>query len=152
MDVGNPTTNVIPGEARAGFNIRFNDLHTADDLTAWVTREAAAVAKVPIARLGEDSCVVSGVSFPHPAEATTLLVSKAVESVTGAAPQFSTSGGTSDARVSIKDFCPVVELYWRAPQCTRPMNACSVMGDCGADRYLCRLALRIYFDTDPDEI
>ena len=34
VDVGNTATNVIPGEARAAFNIRFNDLHTADNLDA----------------------------------------------------------------------------------------------------------------------
>ena len=28
VDVGNPASNVIPGQARAKFNIRFNDLHT----------------------------------------------------------------------------------------------------------------------------
>ena len=28
IDVGNPTVNVIPAEARARFNIRFNDCHT----------------------------------------------------------------------------------------------------------------------------
>ena len=30
VDVGNKTVNVIPGEARARFNIRFNDHHTRD--------------------------------------------------------------------------------------------------------------------------
>ena len=33
----------------------------------------------------------------------------AVVKVNGAAPEFSTSGGTSDARF-IKDYCPVAEL------------------------------------------
>src|SRR5579862_3061574 len=32
VDVGNPTSNVIPGQAHARFNIRFNDLHTQDSL------------------------------------------------------------------------------------------------------------------------
>ena len=29
VDVGNPASNLIPAEARASFNIRFNDRHTA---------------------------------------------------------------------------------------------------------------------------
>ena len=36
IDVGNDTTNVIPGEARAAFNIRFNDKHTPQSLNDWV--------------------------------------------------------------------------------------------------------------------
>jgi succinyl-diaminopimelate desuccinylase len=107
-DVGNPATNVIPAEARAGFNIRFNDLHTADTLIAWVEREAAAVAKDSDCEIAVTDAV-SGVSFLTAPGGFTALVGKAVESVTGMAPQFSTSGGTSDARF-IKDFCPVVEL------------------------------------------
>ena len=34
VDVGNKTVNLIPGEARARFNIRFNDAHTLDSLKA----------------------------------------------------------------------------------------------------------------------
>ncbi len=36
IDVANPATNVIPARAMAGFNIRFNDLHTSKTLTEWV--------------------------------------------------------------------------------------------------------------------
>lgn len=108
LDVGNAATNVIPGEARARFNIRFNDLHTAESLIAWVEREAIQIA----AETGVEIKVaaqVSGVSFLTPPGPFTALVAEAVERVTGTAPQFSTSGGTSDARF-IKDACPVVEL------------------------------------------
>ena len=41
--------------------------------------------------------------------AFTDLIVKAVTQVTGKRPEFSTGGGTSDARF-IKDFCPVAEL------------------------------------------
>ena len=34
VDVGNKAGNVIPGQARAKFNIRFNDLHTQETLRA----------------------------------------------------------------------------------------------------------------------
>ena len=43
IDIGNPTTNVIPGIARATFNIRFNDRWTSDTLKAWVADRLAAV-------------------------------------------------------------------------------------------------------------
>ena len=45
MDVGNDATNVIPGEARAAFNIRFNDKHTPDSLTNWVKDRAERIAQ-----------------------------------------------------------------------------------------------------------
>ena len=51
----------------------------------------------------------SGVSFLTAPGKFTQLISDTVAGVTGQAPFFSTSGGTSDARF-IKDFCPVVEL------------------------------------------
>jgi succinyl-diaminopimelate desuccinylase len=108
VDVGNPTVNVIPAEARAGFNIRFNDLHTPDSLFAKIQEIAAEVQK---RRGGEIEITrsVSGVSFlTEPGEFTELL-ENAILRVTGAPPVLSTTGGTSDARF-IKDHCPVVEL------------------------------------------
>jgi succinyl-diaminopimelate desuccinylase len=108
VDVGNPAVNVIPGQARAGFNIRFNDLHTPDSLMKHIEDIATAVSRE---KGGTIDLVrsVSGVSFiTQPGEYTALL-SQAIAHVTGAAPEFSTTGGTSDARF-IKDHCPVAEL------------------------------------------
>ena len=108
LDVGNAATNVIPGEARAAFNIRFNDKHTPDSLTNWVNDRVAQVAR----QFGCEITVTgktSGVAFLTAPGKFTQLVSDTVASVTGQSPFFSTSGGTSDARF-IKDMCPVVEL------------------------------------------
>ena len=108
MDVGNPASNVIPAEAHAAFNIRFNDAHTPDSLIGWVHDRADRIAR-------ERGCTitfshsVSGVAFLTQPGKFTQLVSDTVARVTGQAPVFSTSGGTSDARF-IKDHCPVVEL------------------------------------------
>src|SRR5882757_6158323 len=41
VDVGNSTSNVIPGQARAKFNIRFNDHHTQDSLRALIEARMA---------------------------------------------------------------------------------------------------------------
>jgi succinyl-diaminopimelate desuccinylase len=108
VDVGNPASNVIPAEARATVNMRFNDAHTPESLTAWIEQEADRAAKafgVGIAARFQ----VSGVSFLTEPGRFTDLVSGAVAAVTGVSPELSTSGGTSDARF-IKDHCPVVEL------------------------------------------
>ena len=42
VDVGNPAYNVIPGEVRLRFNVRFNDLWTLDSLSAEIKRRVAA--------------------------------------------------------------------------------------------------------------
>ena len=104
IDVGNPTTNVIPPEARAGFNIRFNDLHSGDTLTRWIHN----VCK----ELGGDLDVeieVSGESFITQPGALSQALKAAIRQVTGHEPELSTSGGTSDARF-ISRHCPVVEF------------------------------------------
>jgi succinyl-diaminopimelate desuccinylase len=108
VDVGNPATNVIPAEARAVFNIRFNTEHSAQSLFAHIQREAdaiAAAAKVAI----EMSEFTGGVPFVTEPGSFTTLLAGAVTQVTNRPPEFSTTGGTSDARF-IKDHCPVVEL------------------------------------------
>jgi len=45
MDVGNDAANVIPREARAAFNVRFNDQHTPESLINWVTDRSQRLAK-----------------------------------------------------------------------------------------------------------
>jgi succinyl-diaminopimelate desuccinylase len=107
VDVGNPATNVIPGEVRLVFNIRFNDLWTPQTLSAEIERRVAAAADGARATLSFDP--TNAVAFLTKRGAFTDLVAKAVEDVTGLRPKLSTSGGTSDARF-IKDACPVVEF------------------------------------------
>ncbi len=108
VDVGNDATNVIPAEATARLNIRFNDLHTPDTLRLRIETAAKDVAR----QMGGEISVtaqLSGVAFLTEPGSFTALLEDAVAKVTGNKPEFSTSGGTSDARF-IKDHCPVVEL------------------------------------------
>ena len=108
MDVGNDATNVIPREARAAFNIRFNDKHTAESLINWVKDRSDRLARESGSEV-KITHQVSGPSFVTVPGKFTQMVSDTIAGVTGQAPFFSTTGGTSDARF-IKDFCPVVEL------------------------------------------
>ena len=104
VDVGNPTTNLIPARAEARFNIRFNDRYSGAGLEAWL-RQA-------LDRHGHSYALevsVSGESFLTPPGSLVDLAADAVQRVAGRTPELSTSGGTSDARF-IKDYCPVVEL------------------------------------------
>lgn len=108
IDIGNKTVNLIPNEARARFNIRFNDCHSYESLKALVEQRAvkAAAGKVRWRIEWESSNADVFVTEPSP---FTDVVVGAVTDVTGRKPKLSTSGGTSDARF-IKDYCPVVEF------------------------------------------
>jgi succinyl-diaminopimelate desuccinylase len=108
VDVGNNATNVIPGQARAKFNIRYNDLHTQASLRELVeTRLAKATGNRIRARIVWEPSN-SNVFLTRPGPFTDLAVS-AIAEVTGRKPELSTSGGTSDARF-ISSYCPVIEF------------------------------------------
>jgi len=108
VDVGNPTVNLIPGEARARFNIRYNDRHSQATLKALVEEraQAAAAGRVRFAIDWPPSNADVFVTKPGP---FTDLAIAAIAEVTGQKPKLSTTGGTSDARF-IKDYCPVLEF------------------------------------------
>jgi len=108
VDVGNKTVNLIPGEARARFNIRFNDKHTLDSLKALIRQRAdkAAGGTIKFDFEWEPSNAGVFVTTPSP---FTDMVTAAIKEVTGRSPHLSTTGGTSDARF-ITHHCPVVEF------------------------------------------
>ncbi|GLR99880.1 MULTISPECIES: succinyl-diaminopimelate desuccinylase [Bradyrhizobium] len=108
VDVGNKAFNVIPGEARARFNIRYNDNHTQTSLRELVeARLAKACGNRIKARIVWEPSN-SNVFVTKPGPFTDLAVA-AIEEVTGRKPELSTSGGTSDARF-ISSYCPVIEF------------------------------------------
>ncbi len=108
IDIGNTVVNLIPGEARARFNIRFNDCHSQVSLKTLIEKRAAeaAGARVRWHIEWERSNADSFLAQPGP---FLDLVVGAIKEATGADPKLSTSGGTSDARF-IKDYCPVLEF------------------------------------------
>ena len=108
MDVGNPATNVIPAEAKATLNIRFNDLHSGAALTEWL-KEQAALVDADFGTQTDIRVKISGESFITPPGDLSDLVAKSVQAETGVTPELSTSGGTSDARF-MQHHCPVVEF------------------------------------------
>jgi len=146
VDVGNPAVNVIPAEANAGFNIRFNDLHTPQSLMKTIESLARDVTR---AYGGEIKLThqVSGVSFiTHPGTFTDLL-SGAIKRVTGKPPEFSTTGGTSDARF-IKDHCPVAELGL-AGSTMHKVDECASLEDIEILTRIYQAILEDYFANPP---
>ena len=108
LDVGNPSWNIIPREARARFNIRFNDEWSRPTLEDELTRRLREAAGNDV----EWTLVIdepTSDSFLTRDDALIGTLSDAIETVVGRRPGLSTNGGTSDARF-IKDWCPVVEF------------------------------------------
>ena len=104
IDIGNTATNVIPKEASANFNIRYNDIYDREKIEEEVHNR--------IRSLNYDYSIKfehSGDSFLTSPGKLTKNLSKIIEDQTGNIPELSTSGGTSDARF-IKDYGNVVEF------------------------------------------
>ncbi len=108
VDVGNPAWNVIPAQARARFNIRYNDCHTRESLRALIEERLVKASgnriKAQIAWEPSNADVFRTKPGPF-----TDLVVAAIEDVTGRKPELNTGGGTSDARF-ITHYCPVLEF------------------------------------------
>ena len=123
VDVGNKTVNLIPGEARARFNIRFNDKHTldfAESADRAARGKKAAGGKIKFAFEWEPSNAGVFVRKPGP---FTDMVADAIAKVTGRKPKLSTSGGTSDARF-ITRIARWWNSAWSGRPCTRSTSAC----------------------------
>jgi len=108
VDVGNPASNVIPAQARARFNIRYNDCHTQESLRALIEERMTKASgnRIKASIVWEPSNADVFRTKPGP---FTDLVVAAIEDVTGRRPELNTGGGTSDARF-ITHYCPVLEF------------------------------------------
>jgi succinyl-diaminopimelate desuccinylase len=105
VESGSAVFNVIPEEAKARFNIRFNDKHTIASLKKTIEKRLKSAAKSARYRLDYEPPSESYLTRRGP---FVDLVVKAVAEI-GVKAVLSTSGGTSDARF-IKNYCPVIDL------------------------------------------
>ena len=104
IDVNNDASNVIPGEVKAKFNIRFNTLHSASSLKAMLEKQFSDVtSNYKLDFFCNAEPFLTNDDFLK----TTLQ--KAIQKVVNINPEKSTSGGTSDARF-ISKICPVIEF------------------------------------------
>ena len=108
VDVGNTTVNLIPGEARARFNVRYNDRHSQTAIKTLIEHRAKAAAGGRVHYSLEWQPSNADVFVTKPGPFTELAVA-AIADITGRQPKLSTGGGTSDARF-IKNYCPVLEF------------------------------------------
>ena len=104
IHVGNESHNVIPAEASARFNVRFNNEFSPESL------KSTLLARMDSAGVDyEIDWWLSGDSFLTEEGPLSQAAVAAVEARFGKKPELSTTGGTSDARF-IKDMCPVIEF------------------------------------------
>ena len=108
IDIGNPAWNVIPAQARARFNIRYNDCHTQDSLRALIEQRVVKASGNSIRAYVVWEPSNADVFHTQPGKFTDLVVA-AIEDVTKRKRELYTGGGTSDARF-ISHYCPVLEF------------------------------------------
>lgn len=107
IDVGNPTGNVIPMSGTLRFNIRYNDRWTPDTLADWVRARLTSVD----ARGTDIAFDISGTpsrAFLSPLSDDVETLATVIAEQAGKRPDYSTGGGTSDARF-IAQYGPVIE-------------------------------------------
>jgi succinyl-diaminopimelate desuccinylase len=104
----NTATNVIPAEARAKFNIRYNDLWTRPKVEAWVRARCEDAAGDIAVRYDVTFSGTGDVFRTRPGPLVDTMAA-AVVAETGRTPKLTTGGGTSDARF-IQAYCPVIEF------------------------------------------
>lgn len=126
LDVGNPATNVIPAQAKAVFNIRFNDSWTPETLAAEIERRLREAAGNTV-RYEIRFRPTNSVAFLTEPGPFVAMVADAVEAEIGKRPALSTTGGTSDARF-IKSYCPVVE-YGVVGKTMHQVDECVAVSD-----------------------
>jgi succinyl-diaminopimelate desuccinylase len=138
VDVGNGATNVIPAQARAAFNVRFNPNWSAESLEAWLRGKLDAFdARYDLATESSAEPFLTA-----PGRLTEILAG-AVRDVTGLEPELSTTGGTSDARF-ISRYCPVAE-FGLIGQTMHKVDERARLADLTALRDIYHRCLQLYF-------
>jgi len=105
LNVGTGAPNVIPGELKARFNLRYSPAQTQEGLKEIVE----GILRKHGVRFTLE-WYVSGEPFYTPPGDLSNAVGAAVEEITGSRPKLSTGGGTSDGRFIAPLGAQVVEL------------------------------------------
>jgi succinyl-diaminopimelate desuccinylase len=108
INIDNFADNVIPGLANASFNIRFNNKHSSSFIKKKITQIIKKVSKKNNSKFKIDFRV-SGEAFITKPNNTTFMIQGIIKKITKIKPQFSTTGGTSDARF-IRKIAPCLEF------------------------------------------
>jgi len=108
INIENTADNVIPAEAKATFNIRFNNKHSSNSLKKKLNKVFSNICKRSRCSF-KISYMVSGEAFLTTPNKTTYMIQKIIKKITKIKPKLSTAGGTSDARF-LRKISPCVEF------------------------------------------
>ena len=108
INIDNSADNVIPGEANATFNIRFNDKHNSSKLKKKINFCVKKFCKKYRCQF-KIKYMVSGESFITKPNKITHMIKNIIKKNTKVDTKLSTSGGTSDARF-IRKISPCLEF------------------------------------------
>ena len=108
INIENSADNVIPGEANATFNIRFNNKHSSSSIKIKLNKIFNKITKQTKSKFNIEYSV-SGEAFLTKPNSTTFMIQDVIKKITKVKPQLSTTGGTSDARF-IRKITPCLEF------------------------------------------
>ncbi len=108
ININNDADNVIPGQAEATFNVRYNDKHSSNSLKKKLNKIFYKISKKNKSKF-KIQYRVSGEAFLTKPNTTTFMIQNIVKKITKIKPKLSTTGGTSDARF-IKNISPCLEF------------------------------------------
>lgn len=108
INIENSADNVIPGEANATFNIRFNNKHSSSSIKTKLNKIFNKITKQTKSKFNIEYSV-SGEAFLTKPNSTTFMIQDVINKITKVKPQLSTTGGTSDARF-IRKITPCLEF------------------------------------------
>jgi len=108
INIKNTADNIIPAEATATFNIRFNNAHSSGSLKKKLNKIFGNVCRKNQCTF-KISYMVSGEAFITTPNKTTYMIQKIIKKITKIKPKLSTTGGISDARF-IRKISPCVEF------------------------------------------
>ena len=108
ININNNADNVIPGSAKATFNIRFNNKHSSNSIKKKLNKIFKKISKKNKSKF-KIEYRVSGEAFLTKPNATTFMIQNIIKKITKIKPKLSTTGGTSDARF-IRKISPCLEF------------------------------------------
>ena len=108
INIKNTADNIIPAEATATFNIRFNNAHSSGSLKKKLNKIFGNVCRKNQCTF-KISYMVSGEALITIPNKTTYMIQKIIKKITKIKPKLSTTGGISDARF-IRKISPCVEF------------------------------------------
>ena len=142
INIENYADNVIPAEATATFNIRFNNKHSSGSLKNKFNKIFKNICKRNKCSF-KISYQISGEAFLTNPNKTTYMIQNIIKKATKIKPKLSTDGGTSDARF-IRKISPCVE-FGLVGKTMHKVDECVSLNDLKKLKYIYSEILKKYF-------